>query len=230
MQQLKYIIILLFSIGFCSATLGQNSEEEAKKVKGIKKTQIGIRSGLNYSFSAGNLFELIKARVGYHVGAYAQIPVNKKKFILEIGTFYSLEGFDNGVLYGTEIQNALNLPSIGNQALTRIHLDYLDFQFILKDNQSEKFSAFGGFEISYLLNSEVYQEYTDDSDVLHRYTSTGSEGLAKSSFGVILGLEYHVNHYLHINTQYTHPFTRFITDNKTDVKNSVFKLSVGFTF
>lgn len=222
------LIILLPLLSFQS--FSQNDTDAKREIKGTKKTQFGIRSGLNYSFLSGNLVELLDSRFAYHVGGYIQIPVNEKKFLLEVGSFYSLEGVDNSLLYGDKIQQALELPSIGNLAPTILKLDYLDFQFILKDNQSEKFSAFGGIEFSYLLGSEIEQEYVNEDNVVQKYSNTNISGLSNSAIGIIIGLEYHVNRLLHVNAQYTHALTRVIKDSSTDVKNSVIKLSVGFTF
>ncbi|MGB1295561.1 MAG: outer membrane beta-barrel protein [Flavobacteriales bacterium] len=226
-------ILFLFSM-VCIAINGysqtEDEEEKNRAVKGSKKIQVGIRSGLNYSFSSGNLVESLDSRISYHVGSYLQIPTKRKKMIIETGVFYSNEGYEAGLLYGEKLQNSLNLPAIGNDALTRLHLEYLDIQLILKDNQSEKFSAFGGLEFAYLLGSELTQEYKDSDNNNQVFTSTSSKGINKTNIGAILGLEYHVNKFFHINAQYTYPISRVFQNAESDVKNNIIKLSAGFTF
>jgi len=69
-------------------------------IAGTIKIQVGIRSGLNYSFSSGNLVESLDSRISYHVGSYLQIPTKRKKMIIETGVFYSNEGYEAGLLYG----------------------------------------------------------------------------------------------------------------------------------
>lgn len=232
MKRTTSYFTLILTIFLYTLTFAQTKSEEDKnrEVKGIKEIQFGIRSGLNLSFPSGNLVEASKSRFGYHVGTYIQIPSKKKAFVYEIGLFYSQEGFKAAWLYSDSIKSELNLPAIGNGAPTRIHVEYLDAQFIFKDNQNEKLSAYGGLEVSYLLSSEIYQEYKDSSGELIKYRSTKKDGLSTMAMGAIIGLEYHVNHYLHINGQYTYPFTRMISAPTSDVKNSTIKLGVGFTF
>lgn len=232
MKRTQTFITILLTLFLSSIAMAQtqNDEERNREVKGIKTIQFGIRSGLNLSFPSGNLVEADEARIGYHVGSYIQIPSKKKTFVYEIGLFYSLEGFEAGWLYGDSIKSALELPAIGNDARTRIHVEYLDAQFIIKDNQNKKFSAYGGLEVSYLLSSEIYQEHTNELGELVKFTKTDSDGLSTMAMGMLIGLEYHVNHYFHINAQYTYPFTRLISESSTDVKNNTIKLGAGFTF
>lgn len=232
MKRTSSFITIILTLFLSTLAFSQTRDEEDKKreVKGITSIQFGIRSGLNLSFPSGNLVESNESRIAYHVGSYIQLPSKKKTFVYEMGLFYSLEGYDAAWLYGEEVQEALNLPSIGNGAPTRIHVDYLDAQFIIKDNQNEKFSAYGGLELSYLLASEVYQEHTNEAGELIKYTSTDKDGLSTMSVGVLIGLEYHINHFFHINAQYTYPFSRMISESSTDVKNNTFKLGAGFTF
>lgn len=232
MKRTQTLITVLLTVFLSSITFAQTETDEDKnrEVKGIKTVQFGIRSGLNYSFPSGNLIEAGDSRIGYHVGSYIQIPSKKKKFVYEVGLFYSLEGFETAWLFTDQIKTSLNLPAIGKNAPTRIHTDYLDAQFIIKDNQSEKFSAYGGLEISYLLASEVYQEFVNEQNELEKYTSTNSDGLSTIAVGVLIGLEYHVNHYFHVNTQFTYPFSRMLSESSTDVKNNTIKIGAGFTF
>ncbi len=228
--QIFITILLSFLFSSIASAQTQQDEERNRQVKGIKKMQFGIRSGLNVSFPSGNLAEANESRIGYHVGSYIQIPSKKKTFVYEMGLFYSLEGFESALLYGDPTQSALNLPAIGNGALTRIHVEYLDAQFILKDNQSEKFSAYGGLELSYLLSAEIYQEHSNELDELVKYRSSSTDGLSKMAMGILIGMEYHVNHFFHINAQYTYPLTRMISEPATDIKNNTIKLGAGFTF
>ena len=232
MKRTQHYITILFTVLFSVIAMAQtqNEEEKNRAVKGIKKMQFGIRSGLNLSFPSGNLVEANDSRIGYHVGTYIQIPSKKKTFVYEFGLFYSLEGFESAWLYSDSVKSALNLPAIGNGAQTRIHVEYLDAQFIVKDNQNEKFSAYGGLEISYLLSAEIYQEHINDQNELVKFRSSSTDGLSKINMGVLIGLEYHVNHFFHINAQYTYPFTRMIDEPTTDIKNNTIKLGAGFTF
>ncbi len=228
-QILLTICLTLFLSSFAFSQT-KDDEEKNRQVKGITEMQFGIRSGLNVSFPSGNLVESSESRLGYHVGAYFQLPSKSKKFVYELGFFYSLEGFDAAWLFGDSIRASLNLPSIGNAAPTRIHIENLDAQVIIKDNQNEKFSAYGGLELSYLLSAEIYQEHINDQNELVKYTSTDLDGLSKVSLGVLIGLEYHINHFFHINAQYTYPFTRMLSESTSDVKNNTIKLGAGFTF
>lgn len=232
MKKTQTYITILLTVLLSTVVFSQTRDDEDKKreVKGIKKMQFGIRSGLNLSFPSGNLVEANESRLGYHVGGYIQMPSKSKKFVYELGLFYSLEGFESALLYSDSIKSSVGLPAIGNNALTRLYVEYLDAQFIVKDNQSEKFSAYGGLEVSYLLSSEIYQEHVNDAGELVKFRKTNPDGLSKVAVGVLIGLEYHVNHFFHINAQYTYPFTRIFSEPSTDVKNNTIKLGAGFTF
>ncbi|MGB0884192.1 MAG: outer membrane beta-barrel protein [Flavobacteriales bacterium] len=221
-----FIILLAF---VNQQTKAQSKEEQGRKVQRFSKTQFGIRSGLNLSFPTGNLIERLKSRVHYHLGAYAQIPSPSKQFLYEIGGYLSNEGFETALIYGDDLMEDLEVNSSGNQAPTNLKAQYLDIQYIVKDNQNNKYSAFAGLETTFLLNSEVFQEYKEDGEVKSTRVQN-PKGLQTFGMGAIIGLEYHVNHFLHVNLNYTYPFTRMFKNSSTDVKNNSVKLGVGFTF
>lgn len=237
---MKKIILtgLVLILGMQSFAQNKKEEEKKRKVHRVSKLQLGIRSGLNLSFLNGNGIIRDKNRVAYHFGVYGQMPIPKKSkdFLLEVGVLYSLKGYDKAKLVGDDNYTVLGSEvSLTNKdkysSQSNLKVTYLDIPIVIKDNQSEKFSPYGGFQFSTVLNSSFEYAYKLDKDTdWNVRTSTNKDNFKTLQFGVILGLEYHVNHFLNLNVSYVYPMSMIDKKSESEIKMNDLKLGIGFTF
>lgn len=235
--------ILLLSFIFCivGISTAQNRRDKDKKrqIHRVKKTQFGIRSGLNYSMTIGNDIIGNESRIAYHLGAYVQFPLSKKNkdLLIETGLFYSHKGWDLGYIVPDKMNEYMGAVTGLNKleyGQSSAKMEFLDIPIVLKDNQSEKFVPFGGLEFSTLLKTDFEYGYKyvgeDGKEVFKTERTQPKDNLQTLFIGVIMGMEYHVNHFLNLNASFNYPLTNLDNKGFSDIKILNLKLAVGFTF
>lgn len=223
---------LLFSLFFSFTDLCAQEDKASKerKVHSIKKKQFGIRGGLNVSNMSGIDINRDQALLGFHVGGYVQFPISNDQLILETGAYYSQKGYSKATVFGDEAQFTLQAEAVGSDAPGELLLNFVDIPIILKDNQFENFSPFGGIEWNVLLDSEYNYSYLNEAEELITDRQTNLSDLKNVNLSAVLGLEYHVNHFFNLNISYYYSFSTIDKGNNLKLKINTIKISGGFSF
>ncbi|OOG75275.1 porin family protein [Algoriphagus sp. A40] len=165
------------------------------------QAQLGVRAGYNSSNFSNTDFD---SKSGVHVGAYYNIGTG---FIsVEPGIQFSQKGY-NGTEAGT-----------GNEV--KEQLGYIDIPILVRLTLIPAINIFAGPQPSFFVSSN-YEKDGQSSD--------SSEAIKGYEVGGVVGAQVRLPLGLNFQASYDMGFTSLNYFN-TDVKNQVFKLSLGFTF
>ena len=163
------------------------------------QAQFGIRAG----YSSANFSDTnFSPRSGFHGGVY--YTTGSELIKIEPGLQFAQKGYTGKDDMGVAIDEQLN---------------YLDLPVLIRLNLLPMFNVFAGPQASFLL-SRNYQ--------LGAVTSNSMEVLAGYDLGGVVGAQ--VNLPLGLNLQASYDIgTKSLNYFNTDVKNRVFKVSLGFS-
>lgn len=165
------------------------------------QAQFGLRAG----YSAANFSDTnFKAKAGFHVGAYYLI--GSGFFTVEPGLQYSQKGYQ-----GTEVGTGKPVDEL---------LGYIDIPVLLRMKLLPAINIFAGPQASVLASSE-YQlgdETFDSSEAIKGYDLAG-----------VVGIQIKLPLKINVQANYDFGLTS-LNYYDTDVKNQVFKVSLGYTF
>jgi hypothetical protein len=162
------------------------------------QAQFGARAGLNSSNLSDTNFSY---RQGFHLGAYYRIPMGI--IDIEPGLQYSKKGYEGTEdVSGDDVKEGLN---------------YIDVPVIFRFNLLETVNIFAGPQASVLASRkyELGNTTSSSTDVIRGYDFAGVIGV-----GIKLPLGFNVQASYDIGLTNLNYFD-------TDVKNRVFKVSVG---
>ncbi|MHA7130948.1 porin family protein [Algoriphagus namhaensis] len=165
------------------------------------QAQFGLRAG----FSSANFEDTnFKPKSGFHVGAYYRAEAGF--FSVEPGIQYAMKGYEtNNDQTGAKIDEQLS---------------YVDIPVLVRLNFLPALNVFAGPQASVL----VSRKYTDATG-----TNTSTEPIRGYDVAGVVGLG--ANLPLGINAQVSYDFgLTSLNYFNTDVKNRVFKLSLGYDF
>lgn len=165
------------------------------------QAQLGVRAGFNSSNFSNTNFD---ANSGFHIGAYYTIGAD---FIsIEPGIQYSQKGYK-----GTE--------AVTGDAVEE-KLGYIDIPVLVRLKLIPAVNIFAGPQASILASSD-YQLGDQSSD--------SSEAIKGYDIGGVVGAQAKLPLGFNVQASYDIGFTSLNYYN-TDVKNQVFKISLGYTF
>ena len=205
----------------------EDSFAQRRKKRNFK---YGIRAGLNYSYFSGSNIEHDEALFDYHVGGYLQFPISDN-LIFEPGINLSFKGFDAASVQGAQAREVLGLPE--TKSISSLRASFIDIPLVVKDNQSTNFSPYAGLEFNILTGQENKFEYeVEDAEGETQLVTVDQELADLRDFQVsaLLGLEYHLSSFAHLNISYALGLSSIDANGDTDIKNNTVKLAVGFTF
>jgi len=165
------------------------------------QAQVGIRAGFNSANFSNTNFE---AKSGFHIGGYYTFDAGLVS--VEPGIQYSQKGYK-----GTEAPSG---KSIDEQ------LGYIDIPVLFRVNLIPAVNIFAGPQAS-LLVSSVYEIGEDTFD--------SSEATKGYDLGGVIGAQVKLVHGLNAQANYDFGLSSLNYYN-TNVKNQVFKISLGYTF
>lgn len=170
-------------------------------IVGTTQAQFGVRAGFSSANFSNTNFE---ARSGFHFGAYYNIGPD---FIsVEPGLQFSQKGYR-----GTELGTGKSIEE---------QLSYLNIPVLLRLNLIPAINFFAGPQASLLLSSEYK---------LGDQTSDSSEAIRGYDLGGVVGAQLRLPFGLNAQASYDFGLTSLNYFN-IDVKNQVFKLSLGYSF
>ena len=167
------------------------------------QVSFGVKGGLNLSNVVGDDAEGAKAKVGYHVGLLAGIPVTSN-FSVQPELVYSAQG----AKYEEAGEDDVNLNS-----------GYLNIPVLAKYSAASGFYGVTGPQLGFLLSAKAKQG-DDKTDVKEFYKST--------DFSWAFGVGYKTSSNLGFDLRYNLGLSSLDKDDEGKVKNSVFQLGVFY--
>ena len=168
------------------------------------QVKFGGKAGLNLSSFSGDDAENVKAKVGFNIGALAEIPV---------GTNFSVKP---ELVFSTQGAKAEDLDD------AKFNLNYLNVPLLAKYTSASGFFAEAGPQIGFLLSAKAKSDDVD-VDVKDQFKST--------DFSLALGIGYEMlESGFGVNLRYNLGLSDIPDADDASFKNSVFQIGVFKTF
>lgn len=219
----KYFILAIISSVFISNLQAQ--------------TTFGVTAGLNSATWKGDAVESLnnivdatngyistKGRTGFHVGAYASIPI-AERFSFEPGLMYSQKGYT--------LQGDIEIPVLkflGANAKAQVQADYIDIPLLLKAELAPGLSVFGGPQFSYLLKNNLHLNAGVLGFSLYNQNVDMTDDFNKLDVALSGGLAYKFSNGFKIQAGYDHGLSKVDANSNFKSYNRVIKVGIGMEF
>ena len=186
-----------------------------------QKAEFGIKGGLNVANQnySGDGAPSPLAIIGFHVGGFADIKISEK-FSIQPELLYSTQGSKFNLLVNT---NGSNYDTENTFLLS-----YINIPVMFKYYATEKFSLEAGPQIGFMVDSKL------KTDVIGQSVTQDAKDLFESvDFGLNLGAGYDITKKISAGIRYNFGLTNVMkseSGDNSEIKNSVFSLSVGYKF
>lgn len=175
----------------------------------------GLRAGLNLAnFNGDDVGEELDSRIAFHVGGFAQFPLNDM-IVIEPNVLFSLKGATSeSEMFGITVDESLNLTYIDVPVLARVYV-------------TEGFNVFVGPSFGLNLGGKYKIEADGESE------EEDIEDLRTLTLGLNAGLGYELPSGLNITAGYDLGFSSILEDMEgetADIQNGVFQVSLGYKF
>lgn len=186
------------------ATVGMNAQE--------REISIGVKGGVNFATVMGDDINSPDSRTSFHVGLLTEFPMTDM-FSIQAEALYSGQGF-KGNFNGTD----------GDKV--EYQLDYISIPVLAKLYVTKGLSVEVGPQFSFKINEEFdFNPNSNNGDI----DLEGSPYEAKDlEVAVGAGLTFQTEMGFFATGRYNYGLTEII--EKSDLKNSVFQLGVGYKF
>jgi opacity protein-like surface antigen len=171
----------------------------------VAKAQVsyGIKGGLNLSNIIGSDAEGAKAKIGFHAGAFSEIPVTDK-FSIQPELVYSAQG--------------AKYEESGEDAV-KINSGFLNIPVLAKYTAASGFYGETGPQLGFLMSAKAKQG-DDKTDVKEFYKTT--------DFAWAFGIGYKTSSNVGVDLRYNLGLSRLDEDGDAKVKNGVFQLGIFY--
>lgn len=203
MRQLITIFVITF---FCS---GYTSAQE-------KKTNFGVKSGLNLSVFSASINSEASMKAGFHLGGYLRSSLSEK-------VFFRLEGYYSGQGQKDEYRSSPNGPSLGTTTTT---VNYLNFPVLFEFGRKFHFQT--GPQLGFLLSAR--EKGTIDNTTVDDDLKSIMKG---TDFSFVLGLGINATEHFNIGARYNIGLNTIFKDVPSDfpdIKNRVLHFYVAYSF
>lgn len=213
---MKKIFVAATFLLFCLLTHAQKSASDYKP-------KLGLKAGYNWSYLTGSADGFNKNnKTGFMLGAFYAPATKGRGFRTEV--VFSRQGYsyDNGG-HNTDVLN-----------------DYIYFPQLVTFGIGHVFQIQAGAQIGYLLNSKLSKSSKDISitNLMNRLDYGFAGGAEVYPFkGLLIGARYNLGlgklykHYEdQLNNPTPRPYPLPFDPNKTDFKNGVVQLYIGYRF
>lgn len=207
MKLVKLLSLTALMCGFSNLSVAQNASNMDSMA-----TSFGVKGGVNFATVTGDDIDTPDSRTGFHVGLMAEMPI-ANIFSIQAEALYSAQGFeyDFDGPDGDKVQ---------------YQLDYINVPVLAKFYLTKGLSIEAGPQFAFLVSEEIdYQPYSDDGDIDLQDTPAEAKNF---EFGVAAGLTFLTDFGIFASGRYNMGVTEIVED--TNVKNSVFQLSLGYKF
>ena len=189
MKKIILTIAAVFAFGFANA----------------QDVKFGAKAGVNFSTYTGDNLSNVSGKVGFQVGAFAEIKLSDK-FAVQPELLYSSLGakFENP---GVTLTNTV---------------DYIVLPVMAKYYLAEAFSLEAGPQIGFLMSAKLSAS-GNSTDVKENFNST--------DFGFNLGAGYDFTENISVGVRYTLGLSNIAKDNGNDkIRNNNFALALAYKF
>jgi hypothetical protein len=177
-----------------------------------QEVQFGAKAGVNFANLTGDDADGADARTSFHVGAVAEIKINEK-FSVQPELLYSSQGASTKDKFeGITFESTLKL-------------DYINVPIMAKYYVADSFSLEVGPQIGFLVAAEAEYSMGGESE-----TEDIKDQLKTVDFGLNFGLGYKLDNGINFGARYNFGLSNIGEDSDSDLKNSVFQISVGYLF
>lgn len=199
---------------------------------------LGIRVGANLSNVEGDFQneDLFENKLGFHAGLTYNIPIVGEFFSVQPELLYSNKGYKNG-------EEEYTIPLINDtyRREGKTNMNYLDLPILAKIKAGPIYFE-AGPQASYLLSVNNETElYRNDELQSSETSEVDRDDMKKFEIGYAAGLGLTTSKGLSIGVRYNGSFNDFgdfnpddyegdIGNDLSNARNSVFMLTVGFTF
>ena len=186
------------------ATVGMNAQE--------REISIGVKGGVNFATVMGDDINSPDSRTSFHVGLLTEFPMTNM-FSIQAEALYSGQGF-KGNFNGTD----------GDKV--EYQLDYISIPVLAKLYITKGLSVEVGPQFSFKINEEFdFNPNSNNGDINLEGTAYEAKDL---EVAVGAGLTFQTEMGFFATGRYNYGLTEII--EKSDLKNSVFQLGVGYKF
>lgn len=226
---------LFLGLALTAGTLAFAQESTTVNTSPLKKDaqpiRFGIKAGGNSSYFSKQEFGMNSQKLGFHAGAFVNIPISKQ-FSFQPEVLYNQMGARD-VISSTPVVN-------GNQKVQdKLTMNYISVPLMIQMRPIDKFYVEAGPEFSYFINGKMKGDVTTTTTV-GGVTTTVSQShsedinkdqINKFNFGLGLGLGYDITNNIGINARYTNSLTKIDKSRPAaENNNRVFQLGLNYKF
>lgn len=198
---MKKVILAAFVLGTCTAAFAQ------------QQLKFGPKAGVNFANLSG--VDNSEMKIGFHVGAVAEIKFNEK-FSIQPEVVYSAQG----------AKNTTTVPVLG-EVNTTWNNDYINIPILAKYYIVDGFSVEAGPQVGFLVKSEAKIESGNSS-----IKDDTKDDFKSTDFGLGFGLAYDLPVGMFVNARYNLGLSdiRNNTNSGDAIKNNVIQVGIGYKF
>ena len=201
------------------------------------QTKFGVTAGINSASWKGDAVQSLnnivdatngyvstKARTGFHVGAYASVPITEK-FAFEPELLYSQKGY---AMRGDIAITALKF--LGINAKAEVQADYIDVPLLMKAELAPGLSVYAGPQVSFLLRNRLHLSTSVLGFSIYNRNLDMTDNFNKTDIALSGGLAYKFSNGFKIQAGYDHGLSKVDANENFKSYNRVVKVGVGFEF
>ncbi|MBO9571638.1 MAG: PorT family protein [Chitinophagaceae bacterium] len=167
------------------------------------QVQFGAKAGVNIANLTGDDVDGLKSKIGFNVGAFAEIPVTEK-FSVKPEAVYSDQG-----------------AKVDGDGDGKLNLGYINIPVLAKYNIAQGFFAETGPQIGFLLSAKAKSD-GESVDI--------KDGLKSTDFSWAFGLGYELTQGFGVNARYNLGLSSISDDDNVKTKNGLFQVGVFYKF
>lgn len=203
--------------------------------KDVQPVRFGIKAGGNSAYFSEQKFGINSQQIGFHAGAFVNIPLSKQ-FSIQPEVLYNQMGAKD-VLSSTETDNGIT--NVKTKVEGRAKMNYISVPLMVQMRPIDKFYIEAGPEFSYFINGKTKGETSIASTtggVTTTTTSSNTEDINKDdinrfNFGLGLGLGYDITPNIGISARYVNSLTKIEKSRPAaENNNRVFQLGLNYKF
>jgi hypothetical protein len=184
-----------------------------------QKAEFGIKGGLNIANQnfSGDEAPSPSSIVGFHIGGFVGIKISDK-FSIQPELLYSTQG--------SKFSEILSIEGEDYNVDATLKMAYINIPVMFKYYVAEKFNLEAGPQIGFLTSCKMKVEALGQSE-----TEDVKDSFESIDFGLNLGAGYDFTEKLSAGVRYNFGLSNVAkteAGDNTEIKNSVFSLSVGY--
>ncbi|AZB26323.1 MULTISPECIES: porin family protein [Chryseobacterium] len=230
---------LFLGLALTAGTLAFAQESTTVNTSPLKKdvqpVRFGIKAGGNSAYFSEQKFGMNSQKLGFHAGAFVNIPISKQ-FSIQPEVLYNQMGARD-VAYSTE--TTTGATTVKTKGENKVTMNYISVPLMVQMRPMDKFYIEAGPEFSYFINGKTKGEATISSTTGGITTTTtqsqsddiNKDNINRFNFGLGLGLGYDITNNIGISARYTNSLTKIEKSRPAaENNNRVFQLGLNYKF